>query len=174
MKFVYVLALALVFAGCATQRGFPPEHQIVNFDYINPVSPELYRGAQPSQNGLAFLKSVGVSTVVNLRQLDDVFPAEEGVVKELGMAYISAPLSGVRAPAVAEINAILARIEAAPQPVFVHCQYGCDRTGLVIACWRIRHDRWSNDKALLEAEQYGLSPWLPNFKSFIKHFPAKP
>lgn len=41
----------------------------------------------------------------------------------------------------------------------MHCRRGADRTGTVIACFRIAHDGWSNRKALREAMSFGMS-WL--------------
>lgn len=162
--------MTLIFTGCVSERGFPPEHQIVNFDK---VTTELYRGAQPNFNGFYFLAAQGIKTVVNLRQLDDTFPGEEVKVKALDMDYVQIPLSGTSTLTVAQMNDILKRLEQAKAPVFVHCQFGCDRTGTVVACWRIRHG-WTNEKALAEAKAYGLSPLLPGLKHFIKEFPAQP
>jgi len=51
----------------------------------------------------------------------------------------------------------LAIIESLPHPVFIHCQHGCDRTGTIIACYRIRHEQWSGKQALQEARHYGIS-----------------
>jgi protein-tyrosine phosphatase len=98
-----------------------------------------------------------------------VFPDEETTVRALGMEYLALPLSGSMTPSAARMNEILAAIEKAPSPVFVHCQYGCDRTGIVVACWRIRHG-WTNQKALDEAINYGISPLLVGFKQFVLHF----
>ena len=42
-------------------------------------------------------------------------------------------------------------------PVFIHCQRGADRTGVVLACYRVSHDNWSNRQALDEARSYGMS-----------------
>jgi protein tyrosine/serine phosphatase len=41
--------------------------------------------------------------------------------------------------------------------VFVHCRRGVDRTGTIVACYRIAHDHWENRKALAEAEANGMS-----------------
>lgn len=162
--------MAIIVTSCATQRGFPPEHQIVNFDKM---STKLYRGAQPTRNGLEQLAALGVKTVINLRQPGDVFPDEEATVKALGMTYLSMPMSGVKAPTLEQMAEILTAIEKAEGPVFVHCQFGCDRTGIVVACWRIAHG-WSNEKALAEAETYGISPLLVGFKDFVRHFGRTP
>ncbi len=161
------LASSLVLAGCTAQRGFPPEHQIVNFDTINK---DLYRGAQPNFNGLRYLAGRGVKSVICLREVSDTFPAERSAAEALGMSFIQEPMSGTSAPTSEQINRILATIAASPGPVFVHCQFGCDRTGTVIACWRIRHDQWTGEAALKEAKDYGMSALLPHFSSFIKHF----
>lgn len=166
MKLALALVMSILLTSCVSQRGFPPEHQIVNFDHM---SAQLYRGAQPNRHGLEYLASLGVKTVVNFRQLDDVFPDEETTVRALGMEYLALPLSGSMTPSAARMNEILAAIEKAPSPVFVHCQYGCDRTGIVVACWRIRHG-WTNQKALDEAINYGISPLLVGFKQFVLHF----
>jgi tyrosine-protein phosphatase SIW14 len=161
---------SLIVTSCTTQRGFPPEHQIVNFDKM---STTLYRGAQPTRNGLEYLASIGVKTVINLRQPGDVFPDEEATVKALGMTYVACPMSGVKAPTLEQMAEILAVIDKATGPVFIHCQYGCDRTGTVVACWRIAHG-WSNEKALAEAEKYGISPLLVGLKDFVRHFGRTP
>lgn len=166
MKLIASLALALVLSGCMTQRGFPPEHQIVNFDRVDGT---LYRGAQPTLNSLAYLKSIGIKSVVNLRLPEDILPGEPSSVEALDMRFVSLPMNGVVAPSAAEMNRMLDVIDALPKPVFIHCQFGCDRTGTVIACWRIRHG-WQNEAALKEAKDYGISPLLQGMRELIRTF----
>lgn len=168
MKLFCLIAMGLILTGCTTtNRGFPPDHQIVNFDKVDE---RVYRGAQPNHNGLDYLKSLGVKSVINLR--DDAVPFEPEIVRSMGMFYCPMPLSGTRTMTHEEINNILTAIATLPQPVFIHCQFGCDRTGTVIACYRKRVYRWSGEHAVKEAEAYGISPLLPNFKQFIRDFPV--
>lgn len=169
MRFIASLILVLVLSGCMTQRGFPPEHQIVNFDRVDD---HTYRGAQPTLNGLQYLHSIGVKSVVCLRMANDVMPAEQDTSEQLGMTFTSLPLSGVSTPTLEEMNRYLDIIESLPGPVFIHCQYGCDRTGTIIACLRIRHG-WDNQRALTEAKFYGISPLLPNLQAFILGYRIK-
>jgi protein tyrosine phosphatase (PTP) superfamily phosphohydrolase (DUF442 family)/predicted small secreted protein len=159
-----VIALACCTTSCTTQRGFPPDHQIVNFDKVDTF---LYRGAQPNHRGFEFLKSVGIGCVANLR--NDPLPDERATVTALGMHYITLPMSGVYPPSQVEMNRILDALDAQCGPVFIHCEHGCDRTGDVAAAWRIRKHGWSNRDALAEAIACGITPFL-GFREFILRF----
>ena len=170
MKLISTVALALVLTGCMTQRGFPPEHQIVNFDRVDS---RLYRGAQPTVNGIVYLKALGVRSIVNLRLKNDIMPGEQIAAEELGMTFTNLPLNGVSAPTAAQMDQLLSIIEYLPEPVFIHCQYGCDRTGCVIACYRIRSG-WSNEQALQEAKSYGISPLLQGMRELIRTYKPSP
>jgi len=163
---IMAIGSALLLAGCATQRGFPPEHQISNFDHVDAG---LYRGAQPTASGIEYLQSLGVKSIVCLREADDVPAYEKLAAERLGLIWTNLPMSGLCAPTKAQMDSILATIEALPAPIFVHCQFGCDRTGTVVACYRIEQG-WSNQQALQEAETYGISKLLVGMRHFITHY----
>lgn len=134
------------------------------------VDANVYRGAQPSLQGFRNLAALGVKTIVDLRG-DDRLPEEQKEVEDLGLRYISVPMSGLTAPTDEQIARILAVFDAADAaPVFAHCREGKDRTGTVVACYRISHDHWTNDKALAEAKQYGMSPFQHPRKKYILGF----
>lgn len=46
------------------------------------------------------------------------------------------------------------------QPVYIHCIYGRDRTGLAIALYRMKGDGWSKEKALKEAKSFQFGEGL--------------
>ena len=94
---------------------------MMGIDNFDVVDGKLSRGAQPNQLALEQLSRLGCQTVVNLR--DDPWPLEESICHRLGMGYVSAPLSGTRAPRAAEVFAILNLIRQCDGRVFVHCQY---------------------------------------------------
>jgi len=113
------------------------------------VSDHVYRGGQPTEEGFNYLAKIGVKTVIDLREADPRSKEEEGMVTSAGMKYVNVPMTGLIPPTDEEITKILGILEdEAGGPVFVHCQRGADRTGTVIASYRIDQDHWDNNKAL--------------------------
>ena len=54
------------------------------------------------------------------------------------------------------------------QPVFVHCQAGKDRTGLVVAVYRILVDGWSVDDAIAERKTFGATDFWEENKAYLR------
>jgi protein-tyrosine phosphatase len=52
-------------------------------------------------------------------------------------------------------------------PVFIHCRRGADRTGMVVACYRIQRDGWDREKALKEARKRGMSWYQFPLKAYV-------
>jgi tyrosine-protein phosphatase SIW14 len=126
-----------------------------NFHQIND---HVYRGAQPSTEGFESLAKMGVKTVIDLRESGSRADSEKRVVEKAGMHYINIPFSGYSAPSDKQMAQVLAMFEdPAAGPVFIHCRRGADRTGTVVACYRVLHDHWKNQEALTEAKNDGMS-----------------
>jgi tyrosine-protein phosphatase SIW14 len=146
--FVFLMGLP-VFGG--------PVQGIQNFWQIDD---HVYRGAQPTDEGFRNLAKLGIRTVIDLREADARSTAEEKTVTSAGMRYVSVPMTGLTPPTSEQITKILTMLQdGSVGPVFVHCKRGADRTGLVIAVYRIQHDQWENSRALAEAMSRGMS-WL--------------
>lgn len=159
-----IIALSLILTGCHTQ--FPAEHQIANFDRVDA---KVMRGAQPTRAALQWLSDNGCKAVVNLRAPGDGLPLERQTVEALGMIYLAFPMSGTHAPTADQMKGCQEAIAAVEGRVFVHCEFGCDRTGTVIACYRIRHG-WTQALAEAEAVEFGLSPFNVGMKRFIERY----
>jgi protein tyrosine/serine phosphatase len=135
------------------------------------VSPQLYRGAQPKAGGLQTLKKIGIKTILNLRREDEHTQAEGAEARTLGLRYYSVSLPEFSAPKDKEVQQALDIINTAEnQPVFVHCRHGEDRTGTIIACYRISHDAWTAAEARKEAEKRGMSWTQLGMKRYIDKF----
>lgn len=166
-----ILLLALPTSGCSSiPQGPLASAGLKNFDR---VSSQLFRGAQPEERGYSRLASMGVHTVINLRMTGDGDPEEKQRVHAAGMNYHSVPLRGFSAPTHEQIEQIMTLIENAPGPVFVHCRRGADRTGTVVACYRIRRDGWTAAQALAEAEAHDMSRLQFGMKNFVRKFATK-
>jgi len=76
------------------------------------------------------------------------------------------PMDGFATPTHAQLETPLALLDK-EQSVFVHCKLGCDRTGTVIAAYRISRQGWENQRALAEARENGLHWWENGMKRFI-------
>jgi tyrosine-protein phosphatase SIW14 len=135
------------------------------------VDEHVYRGAQPSDDGFKYLAKIGVKTVIDLREADERSDAEERVVTAGGMKYVNVPMTGLTPPSGTEITRILGILEeSATGPVFVHCKRGADRTGAVIASYRIDHDHWDNARALSEAMDRGMSFFQFPRQIYVRNF----
>ena len=55
-------------------------------------------------------------------------------------------------------------------PVYVHCRRGCDRTGAVIACYRILVENWDAERAIAEARSFGMRITEVPKRAFIRRF----
>ena len=138
------------------------------------VDEHVYRGGQPNKDGFDFLTKLGVKTVIDLREADQRSKEEEKLVTAEGMKYVNVPMTGLHPPTEAETAKILQILEnESTGPVFVHCKRGADRTGAVIAAYRIDHDRWDNARALREAMDRGMRLFQLPRQSYIRGFQPK-
>lgn len=129
----------------AAPRGLPAQHGIPNFGQ---VTVRLYRGAMPSPAALTNLVCLSVKSIIDLRIPDKHTAAEQSLARSLNLVHTNVPLAGLGAPTHEQVNKVLSLLESLPGPVFLHCEHGCDRTGTIVACFRIRNDKWSNADAL--------------------------
>jgi uncharacterized protein (TIGR01244 family) len=132
------------------------------------VNEQLYRGGQPTAAGLRNLAKLGVKSVIDLQAPGENRIKEKELVESLGMRYFSLPMGRGFGVDPEQIHATLKLLDNAEHgPVFVHCRKGHDRTGVVIACFRIAHDGWSNDKAIQEANACKMNRLQISKRRFI-------
>lgn len=135
-------------------RPAPTDAELPNFVR---VGEHLYRGGQPAGDGFRRLAALGIRTVVNLRAADERAREEERAAREAGLQYFNVPLPVYARPRDEQVERVLALIDAPEnRPVFVHCRRGSDRTGTVVAAYRISREGWTGADALREAAGRGL------------------
>lgn len=147
--------------------GISGKEPLPNF---HEVSTGVYRLGQPNAEGLRILASLGVRTVLSLRER--VGEEEKGEAQRLGMRVESVPMSGILTPSFRAVDAALAVIsDPAKRPIAVHCLHGRDRTGYTVAAWRVKTQDQDLDAAAREAFRYGCCPAIwKNLRTFLSEY----
>ena len=134
---------------------------------VGRVAPGIYRGAQPEAAGYATLKKMGIRTVINLR----TSMSEKAAVEAAGMQSFEVPMEMSRDGLRAKVDrAVALMADPANQPVFVHCRHGQDRTGIVVAAYRMKIQGWPLADAEAEMQAFGFNNVWVNFKRFIRDY----
>ena len=173
-----VLTFAVA-AGCRAPTAGTRAAGVGNFGKVQrhgDAQSFFYRGDQPTEQGIATLKALGVKTVVNLR--NDFDPREALWVRDAGMEYllITTDCREIRPRQIATFMAAMREYRKDPDrwPVFVHCRHGRDRTGLYVAIWRVVEEGWDRRKAMGELVRYGHSPdnllVCPHVAPYLRQF----
>jgi len=168
-KMFQILAAGTILLGIsAIASADPTVKGVPNFHIVND---RVLRGGQPTDPGFRNLADMGVKTIVDLQEEGDRAKGEKRLVKALGMKYVNIPMKGMTTPTEKQIShALKALNDTSDGPVFVHCKRGADRTGVVVACYRVQHDGWQNQKALSEAREYGMSWYQFPLQRYVKSY----
>ena len=156
MRFV---CLVLILSLTLSSQAAPADATIPHFSKVNNSH---YRGGRPKPADLSYLQRLNVRTVINLQggdlsnpryrgfikwwepgELADAIAAEMNLSKSLGLLFFSKTLDAIDPVSdeddvrIDEILAIMGN--PAAQPVFVHCEHGIDRTGLIVALYEVKY-----------------------------------
>ena len=111
----------------------------------------LYRSAQPLDGSGEALKTLGIKSVLNLRESD----GDVVLRKTTGIGLKRYPLRTWDIDD-RDIVAVLKIItNPANQPILVHCAHGADRTGLMMASYRMIVQGWTKEAARKEMKEGG-------------------
>lgn len=141
------------------------------------ISPQLIGGGQPDLAGLKLLKKAGVKTVVNLRYAaksnaaagsssflrnrgdDDEIGEEQENCRLLDLKFVNISMQNSSAPATACLDKFIS-LFAEPNhlPIYAHCLHGQERTGLMLAAYRLKIEGWTVEAAYEEMLKYGFDP----------------
>ena len=168
MAALLLAACLLVFAASAHAAGTRPAEwaqpvELKGSENFFRVTSDLYRSAQPDEEGMKAYAQFGIRTVINLRarHTDD----DEARGTNLVLVYIPSRTRKINSGET--VIKVLQAIRDAEKPVLVHCMHGADRTGLIIAMYRIIEQGWAKEAALDELRNGGFG-----FHSIWAHIPA--
>jgi protein tyrosine/serine phosphatase len=145
-----------------------------NFKQVNAG---LFRGGVPSDDQLEGLKKLGVKTDVSLMSMGnsrerDVILHEKETCAQLGIKFINLSLPFNAPPPQAMLDTWLATAQdKGASAVYVHCVHGRDRTGTMVAAYRMTVDHLTNEQAFDEMKTFGFNPKkYPIWSNFVQSF----
>ena len=157
------LALALVLSGfsppLAALQGALPRPVVwaaavsgTSVGNLYRVEPDFFRSAQPTSAGFRELAALGVKSVLRVSGGD----GDEAAARETGLKLFHVPMSafGLRNSRVLEALRIMA--DPGNRPLVIHCQHGADRTGALVALYRVVVQGWSKADAVREMDEGGF------------------
>ena len=141
--------------GSAASAPPTAEASLTDIPRYTVVESNVATGGQPTLEGLRVLKDRGFHTVVNLLPKPEEDDAEASMVRELGLEYVSLPVTadGISTQALEEFNRILD--EPKHRPIFIHDSTG-NRAGAMWYLHRVVADKASPDSARRQAARIGL------------------
>lgn len=148
-----------------TEQGVP------NFGQ---VTPSLYRGGLLNTTGLKALKRLGINVVVDTHAND---VTEQREVERLGMKYVAIPWHCPWPHD--EVFAKFLKVvhENKGKKLFVHCRLGDDRTGMMVAAYRMAEESWTAEEAMKEMKSFGFTRAhhfiCPSLAAYEKQFPER-
>ena len=113
----------------------------------------FYRGSQPTAQGFQELQDLGVRTVLNLAGGGgDAVYVPGGPLKLVHIPMTAFELRDDRV-----LQALRVMVDPANRPLMIHCKQGADRTGALVALYRIVVQGWTKQKAVLEMSEGGYN-----------------
>lgn len=172
MKLHRILILALLFPvlSHADIRVRPIEwaqpmlgSELGNFYRLND---EVYRSKQPDDEAMAVLESMGIRSILNLRQ----FHSDEDDARGTRLTLYRVPVNAGEIDNDFMLEA-LRTIAVAEKPILIHCWHGSDRTGVVVAMYRMVFQGWSRERAIDEFVNGGFgyhASFYPNIERYLE------
>lgn len=130
---------------------------------LHRISPNLYRCAQPTAEGFAAAEKLGIKTVVNLR----AFHNDKSLVVSTNLKLERIPFKTWRAQTDDMVRFLKIVANTNNGPFLIHCQHGADRTGTMVAIYRMAVQGWSKDAAIKEMTTGGFG-----YHSIWKNLPS--
>ena len=158
-----------IFCGGDMSISFRPENY-KQIDYT------LSRSAQPRQDNLLWLKSQGVTDIINFRTSmlkSDTNINEEVIAKNYGFNYHKIPTISWR-PTEEKVVQFLDIVEGVKHhygKVHIHCKQGADRTGMYAYIYESLNHIGTTGTRISELYNLGYHPRLyPNLVSWANKF----
>lgn len=168
---IAILITLSMLSGCTTHQATSSETtkaEVALPASIKHVENGLYSASQPSPAELRELQTLGVKTVISLRNPAETDWDEAALVSELGMKFINLPVAG--AAGINEENArTLARLieKHDEEPLLVHCGSG-NRVGALMAAAANKVDNQDIETSIAIGKKWGMTTLEPKVRWIIE------
>lgn len=122
---------------------------------LHKVDRHLYRSEQPISDDKKTIEDLGIKTIINLRYFDR--NDNQKVFADKQIKLINNPILTFKVKPIDIAKALYAiKQEQQNGAVLLHCYHGADRTGIVVAMYRIIYQNWAITDARTEMKQGGF------------------
>jgi tyrosine-protein phosphatase SIW14 len=135
------------------------------FNNLYKINDSIYRSEQPTKKGMQALQQLGIKTVLNFRNHHN----DVGETKHTRLVIERLPQNTNKISQEFIISA-LKIIQQSKKPILIHCLHGSDRTGVVIAAYRMVYENWTKEEAIAELreKQFGYhETWFPHIVTVL-------
>ncbi|MCO6504697.1 MAG: dual specificity protein phosphatase family protein [Snodgrassella sp.] len=156
-------SICLLTSGCQFQIH---QHNTLPNNFYK-ISDDLFRSEQPTAKEMQYLEKIGIKTVINLRKWhSDQHELSKTKLTEVSIKMRAGKITDEK------VVAALRTIRHSQKPILIHCWHGSDRTGVIVAMYRIVFQNWTKSQAIDELMQpqfrhhYNV---YPNIVRYIEH-----
>ena len=139
------------------QPGVPNLHR---------VTTNLFRSAQPTAEGMKSIERLGIKTVLSLRN----FHSDKDEVESTTLRTERIRINAWHAKDEDVLRFLKLVTDTNASPILVHCLHGSDRTGIMIAIYRMTVEGWPKDEAIKEmtSANFGFHPLWKNLIEYLE------
>lgn len=149
---VLLMAFSIPSFARVAENGLPNFHE---------VTQNIYRSGRPASGGLQYLKDSKFKLVINLENNEGAVRSELNEAARVGIEEWVSMMEYFKPPTDAQVNEILAKLQDPRNfPILLHCHHGKDRTGMIMALYRVEVQGWDPEKAYKEMLDLGFSKFL--------------
>lgn len=147
------------------QTSFVQKIEIPGFYNLYKVDEHLYRSEQPDLKETVELQNIGIEIVLNIRN----WKKDEAEIKGTNLELVHLPMKATKISYDDVVDA-LKIIKKSSKKVLVHCKHGSDRTGCIVAAYRMAVCGWTKKQAINEFldPRFGYhETWFPNILKLL-------
>src|SRR5688500_13239722 len=173
MNMRYLLAPALAALVAFPAVAQVQKKEVAGIRNYSRVDATVGCGGAVDPAAMAALKTAGFVSVINLRLANEPgadVDAGRAAAQTAGLKYIHLPFNAAMPDSKTVDSFLTAVSDRSNQPVFIHCG-SANRVGGMWMIKRVLQDKWTVERAQVEAEAIGLNN--PQLKAFATDYIAK-